>query len=215
MFKKFIIFVLILLTCGCSFKNVSANKNINTKLVAITFDDGPSDYTEELIEYLNFEKCKATFFILGNKVKLYSDVLNKSIRYGNEIGNHSYNHKLLTKLTDDELKEQIFKTQNVIKDTLNYKPKLLRPTYGAINNNIKNISGLDIVLWNVDTMDWKYKNSNTIVNRAVKSLKDKDIILLHDTHKRTIEAIKKIVPIIKERGFKCATVSELKNERRN
>jgi len=184
--------------------------DINEKLVAITFDDGPSIYTNELIEYLNSEGCPATFFVLGNKVEIYSDILKKSINYGNEIGNHSYNHKWLIKLDENEIEEQITKTQNIIKEYTGYTPKLLRPTYGSVNNIIKDKINLDVVLWNVDTMDWKYKSVDKIVARATKNLKDGNIILMHDTHKRTVEAIKKIVPIIKKQGFTCVTVSEMK-----
>lgn len=179
------------------------------KMVALTFDDGPSIYTEELIEYLNKEGCNATFFVLGNKVEMYADVLKKSIKYGNEIGNHSYNHKWLIKLNEESIRDQINKTQDIIKSTTGYTPKLLRPTYGSINNKIRNNTDLDIVLWNVDTLDWKYKSVKKIVSRATRNLKDGNIILMHDIHKRTIEAVKKIVPIIKEKGYTCVTISEL------
>lgn len=191
---------------------VKQNKVIdpNDKFIALTFDDGPSIYTDELIEYLNKNNCNATFFVLGNKVKLYNDVLKKSLRYGNEIGNHSYNHKWLAKLSLEEYKEQINKTQNIIKKYTGYTPAVLRPTYGSVNDIIKKNSDLDIVLWNVDTLDWKYKNSNKITERATKNLKDGNIILMHDTHKTTLEAVKKIVPIIKNKGFKCITISDLK-----
>lgn len=182
----------------------------NGKIIALTFDDGPSNYTNELIEYLNSEGCNATFFILGNKVKTYQDTLIKSLKYGNELGNHSYNHKWLIKLDEESFKEQIVKTQDIIEQFTGYTPKVLRPTYGSINSSIKNNTDLDIVLWNVDTMDWKYKSVDTIVKRATKNLKDGNIILMHDTHKRTVEAVKKIVPIIKENGFICVTASEMK-----
>ena len=180
------------------------------KFIALTFDDGPSTYTNELIEYLNKEGCNATFFILGNKVEIYQDLLNKSISYGNELGNHSFNHKWLTKLNIDEFKEQITKTQNIIKKYTGYTPNIFRPTYGSVNNEMKKNTNLDIVLWNVDTMDWKYKNVEEIVKRATNNLKDSNIILMHDTKKRTVKAVKKIVPILKEKGYKCATISELK-----
>lgn len=181
----------------------------NDKVIALTFDDGPSKYTDELIEYLYQNDCKATFFVLGNKVKNYQDVLNKSISYGNEIGNHSYNHKWLIKLKKEEMINQIEKTQNLIYEYTGYIPTLLRPTYGSINSTLKNSTNLKIVLWNVDTLDWKYKNVDKIVSRATKNLKSGNIILMHDIYKRTYEAVKKIVPILKENGYKCVTISEL------
>lgn len=85
----------------------------------------------------------------------------------------------------------------------------MRPTYGSINNRLRNNIDLDIVLWSVDTMDWKYKSIDKIVSRATKNVKDLDIILMHDTYKRTVEAVKKIIPILKKQGFQFVTISEL------
>lgn len=182
----------------------------NDKVIALTFDDGPSIYTEEIIEYLHENDCNGTFFVLGNKVKIYSDIIKKSISYGNEIGNHSYNHKWLIKLSEKDILDQINKTQNILNSVAGYTPTILRPTYGSTNDIIKNKTNLDVVLWNVDTMDWKYKSVNKIVARATKNLKDGNIILMHDTKYRTLEAIKKIVPILKENNYTCVTISELK-----
>ena len=190
------------------------NIDYDNKVIALTFDDGPSKYTEELIEYLHENDCKATFFVLGNKVKDYSEVLKKSISYGNEIGNHSYNHKWLIKLKKEEMIEQIEKTNNLIYEYTGYIPTSIRPTYGSVNSTLKNITDLNITLWNVDTLDWKYKSSIKIANRATKNLKDGNIILMHDIYKRTLEAVKKIVPVLKENDFKCVTISEL-NMRNN
>ena len=182
----------------------------NQKVVAITFDDGPSKYTNDIIEYLNKENACATFFILGNKVEIYQDTLKKAIEYGNELGNHSYNHKWLTKLETNDLMFQIAQTQTTIQELLNYKPNIFRPTYGSINNKIRNNIELEIILWNIDTMDWKYKSVDKIVTRATKNIKDGDIILMHDTYERSYKALIKIIPILKEQGFEFVTISELK-----
>lgn len=182
----------------------------NKKVVALTFDDGPSKYTDEILDILNDEDAVATFFIIGNKVEIFGKTLNKMIKYGNEIGNHSYNHKWLTRVSDEEFKNQINKTQNIIYNTTGFKPTLFRPTYGSINNKIRNEIDLDIIMWTVDTMDWKYKNVNTIVKRATNNIKDGDIILMHDIKKRTVNALKIIIPKLKEKGYQFVTVSELK-----
>lgn len=183
--------------------------NPSDKYIALTFDDGPSIYTNEIINILKENDCNATFFVLGNKVEIYKDILIKSIKNGNEIGNHSYNHKLLTRLNNVELKNQINKTQKIIKENLGYTPTHLRPTYGSINNRIRNISDLKITLWNVDTMDWKYKSINKIIDRATKNPMDGNIILMHDTHKRTVEAVKEIIVDLKKKDFNFVTISEL------
>ena len=193
------------------YNSIPVNKiiDINQKVVALTFDDGPSTYTKDIINLFKEEDVVGTFFIIGNKIDIYKDTLNEMIKNGNEIGNHSYNHKWLTKLNNDEIKEQINKTQNILKDKLNYTPTSFRPTYGGINDNIRNNIDLNIVMWDIDTMDWKYKNINTIVSRAIKNTKDLDIILFHDTKKRTYLALKKIIPILKEKGFEFVTIQEL------
>ena len=192
--------------------NAPIKRNIDTssKVVALTFDDGPSRYTNDIIDILEENDAVATFFILGNKVKLYEDTLKKSISNGNEIGNHTFNHKWLTKLTDDEIKEQISNTQSIIEEVTGYTPLLFRPSYGSLNKRVRKDINLDIVLWNVDTMDWKYKSTNKIVARATNNVKDMDIILLHDTYKSTKDSLEKIITTLKDKGFTFVTVSELK-----
>lgn len=182
----------------------------NKKVIALTFDDGPSKYTNEILDILNKEDAVATFFIIGNKVEIFKQTLNKMIKNGNEIGNHSYNHKWLTRVSDEEFENQINKTQNIIYNTTGFKPTIFRPTYGSINDKIRNKIDLDIIMWNVDTMDWKYKNVNIIVKRATANTKDGDIILMHDIKKRTVDSLKIIIPKLKEKGYQFVTVSELK-----
>ena len=183
--------------------------DINKKYVALTFDDGPSIYTKEIIDTLKKHEVNATFFILGNKVKPYQELLNESLNNGNILGNHSYNHKWLIKLNEDELNNQIIKTNEEIKLYTGFTPTLLRPTYGSVNNKVKHLN-MDIVLWTVDTMDWKYRNVSTIVSRATKKLKDCDIILMHDIYKTSALAVDKIITEIKKQGFELVTIPELK-----
>lgn len=182
----------------------------NSKVIALTFDDGPSCYTKDIINILKENDAVATFFILGNKVKLYEDTLKLSIQYGNEIGNHTYNHKWLTKLNDEEIKKQIQDTQDIIKETLGITPTLFRPSYGSINKRVRNDINLDVILWNIDTMDWKYKSVDKIVDRAVRNASDGKIILMHETYARTRDALPKIISILKEKEFTFVTISELK-----
>lgn len=179
-------------------------------VVALTFDDGPSIYTEEILNTLKKYSSNATFFVLGNKIDNYSNIIIKMYENGNEIGNHSYNHRWLTKLSTEEQKEQINKTQEIVKKYTGYTPIYMRPTYGSINQKLRENINLEVVLWNVDTKDWKYKNVNTIVNNALTNVKDGSIILMHDTHERTSEAIKILVPKLIEKGYQLVTISELK-----
>ncbi len=179
------------------------------KVVALTFDDGPSIYTQDILNILNKYGVNATFFVLGNKVSMYKETLKYALKQGCEIGNHSYNHKWMIKLNENELKAQIEDTQNIIKKELGYTPTSLRPTYGSINDKIKNYSNFNIVLWNIDTLDWKIKNPKEIARRALKA-DDGDIILMHDIHKQTVNSLELIIPKLLKDGFQFVTISELK-----
>lgn len=181
----------------------------NKKVVAITFDDGPSKYTKEINDLLKQYNSNATFFVLGNKVKIYSNTINESIKQGNEIGNHSYNHKWLSNLTIEELEYQINETNNLIKEISGYETTLLRPTYGSINKKIRQNTDMNIVMWTVDSNDWKIKNSQTIANKVLNKVKDEDIILFHDTYERTYKALQIIIPKLIEEGYQLVTISEL------
>lgn len=185
----------------------------NKKMIAITFDDGPSKYTKDILSILKKYDACATFFVLGNKVEIYDESTREIIKQGSEIGNHSYNHKWLIKLKKDEFMDQVNMTQDIIERTTGFRPTLLRPTYGDVNDVIKKNTDLDIVLWNVDTLDWKIKKPKRIASRVIGKVKDGDIILMHDTHKQTVEALKLILPELKKQGFQFVTVSELKEAR--
>lgn len=179
-------------------------------VVALTFDDGPSKYTNDILDILAENDINATFFVIGNKVKYYSNTLNKSIANGNEIGNHTYNHKSLSNLKLDDILSQINKTQDIIYEISGYTPLYLRPSYGNTSHLLKEKTPLEIVLWTVDPEDWKYKNSKMIAKRVLDKTKDGSIILLHDTKKRTRDALKIIIPELKSKGYQFVTISELK-----
>lgn len=192
------------------FKYEVKEKSIDPKkkVIALTFDDGPSKYTKDLLKLLKKYDVTATFFVLGNKVPLYTETLKKMISNGNEIGNHSYNHKLMSSLKKEEIIEQIEQTQSALKSTLGYTPKSLRPTYGSVNQKIRENTSLTIVLWNVDTLDWKIKDPKKIAERGLK-VKDGDIILMHDSKERTIKALSIMIPKLLDEGYQFVTISEL------
>ena len=179
------------------------------KVVAITFDDGPSYYTEDIVNILKDNQAVATFFVLGNKVNIYHDVIKKAYSLGNEIGNHTYNHKWLSRLSTDEIIYQINRTNEEIKKIIGTYPTYLRPTYGSVNSKIRNNTDMDIALWTVDPKDWKNKSPEDIANDILKKTDDEDIILLHDTHKRTVNALKILLPKLKEKDYQFVTLSEL------
>ena len=180
------------------------------KSIAITFDDGPSNYTNEILNVLKKYDASGTFFVIGNKVEIYSDTMRRMVREGNEIGNHSYSHKWLTKLDQEELKEQIQLTQDIVKKVTGVTPRLLRPTYGAVNDKLRNSTSLEVIMWDVDTRDWESHNIDTIVKKTIKNTKDGSIIIMHDTKKQTVNILEQLLKKLEKEDYQFVTVTELK-----
>ena len=179
------------------------------KLVALTFDDGPNYNTNKILDVLNKYHVPATFFVLGSKIKGNEYILNKMKDSGMEIGNHTYNHLLLTKYKEDKIKKEITDTNNLIFEITGKEPKLFRPSYGSFNKKIKNISEMPIIIWDIDTLDWKYHNSKKITSRVVNKVKDGDIVLMHDIYSATANALDNIIPMLVNKGYSFVTVSDL------
>ena len=179
------------------------------KLIALTFDDGPNHNTSRVLDILEKYNAKATFFILGTNIKGNERIIKRMHNLGMEIGNHMYSHKLLTKLGNNEIKEEIKQVDNLIFDIINEYPTLIRPSYGTVNKKIKSIIDRPIITWNVDTLDWIYHNSKMIANNVLKKVKDGDIILMHDIYRATSNSLETIVPKLLSDGYQLVTVSEL------
>ncbi|MGM9882269.1 MAG: polysaccharide deacetylase family protein [Bacilli bacterium] len=186
-------------------KNVDRDK----KFVALTFDDGPNYNTNKVLDILDKYDVSATFFVLGSKIKGNEYILKKMKDSGMEIGNHTFSHLLLTKYKEDKIKKEIDDTSNLIFDVTGNYPKLLRPSYGSFNSKIKKVANMPIIIWDIDTLDWKYHNSKRITNRVVSKVKDGDIILMHDIYSATANALNNIIPELQSRGYVFVTVSEL------
>lgn len=179
------------------------------KLVAFTFDDGPSYNTIKIVNTLVKYDSKATFFLVGNQIEKYAKTMDVLVKNGMDIGNHTYSHKELTKLRDKEILKEIDLTNEVIYNKTGIKPMFLRPSYGAMNKRIKKLSTMPIIVWNIDTLDWKYHNSNKIKDKILKYVSDGDIILMHDTYVATLNAVEMVIPELKKQGYKIVSVSEL------
>lgn len=185
------------------------NYTKSDKMVAFTFDDGPSYNTIKIVNTLVKYDSKATFFLVGNKIEKYAKTMDVLVKNGMDIGNHTYSHKELTKLRDKEILKEIDLTNEVIYNKTGIKPMFLRPSYGAMNKRIKKLSTMPIIIWNIDTLDWKYHNSNKIKDKILKYVSDGDIILMHDTYVATLNAIEMVIPELKKQGYKIVSVSEL------
>lgn len=185
------------------------NISFDDKIVALTFDDGPSKYTEKILDVLKKYDACGTFFVIGNKVDFYDETLNRMLKEGNEIGNHSYSHKWLNRLSEQEFKDELNKTQTEVKKATGFTPRLFRPTYGGYSDRLKQYTDLIFVLWDVDSSDWKVKNTDKILKNVLPNVKDGSIVLMHDNHKYAADAIEEVVKSLKEKGYQFVTVSEL------
>lgn len=185
------------------------NYTKSDKIIAFTFDDGPSYNTIKIVNTLVKYDSKATFFLVGNKIEKYAKTMDVLVKNGMDIGNHTYSHKELTKLSDKEILKEIDLTNEVIYNKTGIKPMFLRPSYGAMNKRIKKLSTMPIIIWNIDTLDWKYHNSNKIKDKILKYVSDGDIILMHDTYVATLNAVEMVIPELKKQGYKIVSVNEL------
>lgn len=185
------------------------NYTKSDKMVAFTFDDGPSYNTIKIVNTLVKYDSKATFFLVGNQIEKYAKTMDVLVKNGMDIGNHTYSHKELTKLRDKEILKEIDLTNEVIYNKTGIKPMFLRPSYGAMNKRIKKLSTMPIIVWNIDTLDWKYHNSNKIKDKILKYVSDGDIILMHDTYVATLNAVEMVIPELKKQGYKIVSISEL------
>lgn len=185
-------------------------KYVGKKLLAITFDDGPHhSLTPQLLKILKKENVKATFYLLGSRAKIYKSIVKKIKADGHQIASHTTNHKDLTKLSDTNRKKEINDTIKIIKNITGKKPSTMRPPYGAYNKKVRVAAHAPVILWSVDPQDWRYRNSNTVYNHVVKYSRDGDIILLHDIHKTSVMAVRKILKRLKTKGYQFVTVDEL------
>jgi len=184
----------------------------NKKMIALTFDDGPSKYTEQILDVFVKNNCHATFCIVGYKIADYKEVIKKIAGHGSQVMSHTWNHKDLTKLSESEIKKELNDTNDAIFSVIGFRPKMYRPPYGYYSDAVIKVSkelGLTIVNWNIDPEDWKVKDPDAIYNSIISHVKDGCIIDCHDTYDSTLAAMKRLVPDLILKGYKLVTVEEL------
>ena len=191
-----------------------AECHVEGPYIAITFDDGPhGSLTPRLLKILKERGIKATFFVVGQCVAEYPEVARQIVTDGHEIANHSWSHPLLTKLGEASVRDQIDRTHNVIQQTTGVTPELLRPPFGGFTvrqrswaNSVWNYR---TILWDVDSLDWKHRSAAKTEGIIVSGTRSGSIILCHDIHKPTIDAMPATLDALRARGFKFVTVTEL------
>lgn len=182
--------------------------NSDKKFIAFTFDDGPGKYTSELIDTLELNNSSATFFMLGNRMKYNTDIVKKVYNSNSEIGTHTYSHKRLTSLSNDEIYNEINSSEIIFNDITGDHLKYLRPPYGSYNDHIKDL-GYNIILWNIDPKDWLTRDSKKIYNSVLNNACDGCIVLMHDIYPETIEAVKMLIPTLNEMNYEVVSISNL------
>jgi peptidoglycan-N-acetylglucosamine deacetylase len=176
-------------------------------VVALTFDDGPHpENTLRLLDILERENVRATFFVIGSCVQRYPDVVRQAFQAGHEIGNHSWSHPVLTRLSTAAVTDELAKTDALLVDINGYLPDTIRPPYGAMNDGVRAV-GLPrpMMLWDVDTNDWRSRDTASVQHGAVSSRGG--IVLMHDIYSTTVAAVPEIIREYKTRGFRFVTIS--------
>ena len=191
----------------------SSNKGKGKKYVALTFDDGPSSsVTPRVLKYLDQYNAVATFYMLGNQVKANPRIAKDVANRGHEIASHSVSHADLTKLGPNGVDKEFINAKSTIKKITGVTPRTFRPPYGAINQNVKNKAkkyNQPLILWSVDSLDWKYRSKSAVHSRVMNNMHPGAIVLLHDIHSTTADALPSILKDLKNQGYEFVTVSEL------
>ncbi|MGN1387713.1 MAG: polysaccharide deacetylase family protein [Bacillus sp. (in: firmicutes)] len=185
---------------------------LDQKVIALTFDDGPKKGTTDVIlDALKKYDAHATFFVLGSMAEKSPELLQRMVEEGQEIGSHTYNHPQLTKLPDEEIFAQLNETKEVIQQSTGKEPTVFRPPYGSIDDRVRACLGDDMIVvnWNIDTEDWKYRDTNRIVREVMNNAADGKIILMHDIYKTSAEAATIIIDKLSAQGYEIVTASDL------
>lgn len=178
--------------------------------IALTFDDGPSSKcTGRLLDGLKERDVKATFFLIGENAKENPDLVKRLDEEGHLIGNHTYHHVEITKVSDEEAKREILDTDEVIYSIIGKHVEYMRPPFGLWQKELELEIEVLPVMWTIDPLDWTTENVDEIVNKVVTEAEENDIILLHDCYDSSVDAALRIIDILKKEGFEFVTVDEL------
>lgn len=195
---------------GNAVAQTDAGEEIMPQKIALTFDDGPHPvYTRMLLEGLKERGVKATFFVVGENIPGREDLIRQMAEDGHLIGNHTYDHADVSKLSSDKVCEELQKTSDLVEEITGETTSYVRPPFGNWDDELDCLSTMIAVRWTIDPLDWTTANTSQIVDKVVTKASDNDIILLHDYYQSSVEAALQIVDILQARGFAFVTVEEL------
>jgi peptidoglycan/xylan/chitin deacetylase (PgdA/CDA1 family) len=190
--------------------------NITQPVLAMTFDDGPHpSLTPRLLDILKERNIKCTFFVIGKNAKAYPKIIQRMIAEGHEVANHTWTHCSLTSRSDDQIRSELRQSEDALMAAANYRPQLIRPPYGAINARIKQLMfaefGYSTIMWSVDPQDWRRPGVSVVTSRLVNGAHPGAIMLAHDIHPPTIQAMPAMFDQLLAKGYQFVTVSQLMN----
>lgn len=189
---------------------VSGPVDPSKPMIAFTFDDGPLYKVDQrILGTLEAYGGRGTFFIVGSRAENYKDTLNMIHNSGSEIGNHSFNHQNLEKISREEVVSQIEMTNDAVEAITGFRPKLVRVPYGAFKGQVPELVTYPMIQWNIDTEDWSNKDKDTIVSNVLSRASDGSIVLMHDLYSTTADALEEIIPQLAAQGYQFVTVSEM------
>ena len=182
--------------------------------IAMTFDDGPHPRnTPRLLDMLRQRNIKATFYVIGNSVKMYPEITRRIVAEGHEIGNHTWTHRNLTKLSNSEVCREMDRTRDVIVSATGVQPRTMRPPYGALLTRQRKMIfkeyGYPTIMWSVDPQDWKRPGISVVRDRIISQTRNGSIVLSHDLHAPTVDAMPSTLDGLLGKGFQFVTVSQL------
>lgn len=184
--------------------------NENGPVIALTFDDGPyPKVTGHILDVLEKNGVCATFFVLGSRIEGHEDMLTRMDELGCEIGNHSFSHADLTRLSKADCQLELSDTDAEIRRVTGHEASVVRPPYGYYNKTVRSAAGRPLILWTVDTNDWRGKAPGEIADYVIQQAKEGSVILMHDQQTQTADAMEMIIPTLIDEGFRFVTVSEL------
>lgn len=186
------------------------------KLIALTFDDGPGPGTLRILDALEEAGGRGTFCMVGSRVEQYPETARRVARQGSEIATHSFSHPDLARIGPDRLRRELKSSVNAIRRITGTSPKVLRPPYGSVNDEVRRASremGLVIANWNVDTLDWKKRDAEAVYRHIMNNARDGAIVLCHDIYRETAAAVERAIGDLTQRGYQLVTVSELLDAR--
>ena len=191
-------------------KNIPAS--FSEKVVALTFDDGPHPVvTKRILEILERHNAKATFFMVGEHVQYYPDIVREVFMDGHEIGNHTWSHDNLEGLEIDEIEKELASTNKAIQQIIGKRPSVFRPPYGLLTDSARRQISMQLAFWSVDTFDWKHKDAQLLLREVKNKVHDRAIILMHDIFPSTADGLEGVLQYLESQGYTFVTVSELNN----